>query len=179
MTTTDIITLSGVLTGLVGTSSVLLGSIVSYQTFRQEGYIIKLVGKRGWKIMNAVPPYSEDKTYSVVTVYNRGKRAANISKVGEGYLYSFGGSIYSDSMFYGPTRVDDDSARDYLGEENPNKKRPTTGYYYAVTQSGKMFRYYPYTRIIYWLCYPLRKIRRLSQIKSLSKSKKRKSSKKK
>jgi len=157
MSVQDTITVIGVSTGLVGATAALLSSLIGYLTFRHEGYIIKVVGKRGWKLINAIPPYSEDKRYSVITVYNRGRRLAHISKVGESYLLSSGGSIYSDSMIQGATQVDEDGARDYLGEENPKHPRPTTGYYYAVTRSGRMFKYYPHTRFAYWLCYPVRK----------------------
>ena len=154
----DWLTLLGVLTGLVGSTAVLFSSAIAFFAYRRDGAIVKIKARQGWQILNAQPPYSSDKFYTSVTVYNRGRRHTVISQVGESFLLKSGGGVYSDSMIYGTRKLDEEGATDFLAEEKPNVKRPKVGYYYANTRAGKSYKYYPNTRIIYWLFWFIRKV---------------------
>ena len=151
------IALLGVITGLIGSASALLASSIAVLTYRREGALVKIKVRNGWQLMNAAPPYSEDKLYTCMTVYNRGRRHTSINQVGESYLIKSGGGIYSDSMIYGTRKLDEEGATDFLAEEKPGEKRQKVGYYYANTRAGKTYKYYPYGKVIYLLCLPMRK----------------------
>jgi len=157
----DWLALLGVMTGLVGAIAVAFSSGVTWLEYRRGGSIVKIKGRRGWTLMNAAPPYKENQPYTSVTVYNRGRRPTIINQVGEAFLFKSGGGIYSDSMIYGPRNLEEEGATDFLAEEKVGKKRPAVGYFYANTRSGRSYRYYPNTRVVYWLSLPIRKSHRL------------------
>jgi len=154
----DWLALLGVITGLVGSASALLASSVAVLTYRRNGPIVKIDVRKGWRLINASPPYSDKKIYTGITVYNRGRRHTTIAQVGESHLLRSGGAIYSDSMIYGSRKLDEEGATDYLVEEKPGKRRPLVGYYYATTRSGRTYRLFPYTPIVWLAAYPFRKV---------------------
>ena len=149
--------LLGVITGLVGSLSALLASSIAVMTYKREGAVLKIQVRKGWRLINAQPPYSGKKSYTGLTVYNRGRGHANISQVGEVFLIKSGGGIYSDSMIYGTRKLEGETSTDFLVEEG-KRKEETVGYYVARTLSGKECRLYPYTRFVFWFFYPSRKI---------------------
>lgn len=88
-----------------------LGAIVSiYNAWKDRGHI-KITYQKGMRIVNAAPPWSEDKDYFSVHITNRGRRAVAIGNVGIKYI--------SDETFLLSGSLDNQQER-VLTEEKPS-----------------------------------------------------------
>jgi len=72
--------------------------VAIYNAWRDRAMIVITYQKR-MKIMNAIPPLSEDKHYFIVTIRNRGRRAVSIGNAGIMYIsgeyFLLGDSIHN------------------------------------------------------------------------------------
>ena len=91
---------------IVATISMIL---VSYNVWRDRAKVI-VRHQKGMKIINAIPPYSEDKDYLVVTITNKGRRPIRLGVVG---LFCESG----ESLLLSNSLLDD--PKNILNEENP------------------------------------------------------------
>lgn len=87
-----------------------LGASVSIYNAWRDRAQIKIDFQKGMRIMNARPPYSEDKDYFSVNITNRGRRPVAIGNVGMKY--------FSGETFILAGSIDDQHTR-ILTEEKP------------------------------------------------------------
>lgn len=88
-----------------------IGASVSiYNAWKDRGQI-KITHQKGMRVMNALPPWSEDKDYFIVNITNTGRRPIAVGNVAVQYI-SGENFILADSIDNQSTRI--------LTEEKPH-----------------------------------------------------------
>jgi hypothetical protein len=90
------------------------GAFVSLYNAWCDRSLVIIDFQKGMKIINAVPPYSEDKEYFIITVINKGRRPVALGTVAFTYNKSVGAYILPDSSLNQTNRV--------LTEQNPETR---------------------------------------------------------
>lgn len=88
-----------------------IGACISIYNVWKDRSHIKITYQKGMRIMNALPPWSENKDYFMVHIANTGRRPVAIGNVGIQYI--------SNESFILADSINNQSAR-ILTEEKPN-----------------------------------------------------------
>ena len=103
--------------------------------------------QKGMRVINAIPPFEEDKEYFVVTVRNRGQRPVALGNVGV-RLFRGGALLLSSSVFDQSTRVltEESPSADIHAEQDlleRDTSRFTNAHYIEVyDRAGRQYRKY-------------------------------------
>ncbi len=126
--------------------------LINFFSFLRDSIKISVGVKRGWVILRS-PVHDPDKTWTIVTVSNQGRRPVTIKSVGFVYIHKKGGGVLADSINNKEREILEGKSTDYLIDEATlgADEYKQIAYFAAYDSAGRTFKKYTTTRFkVFW-----------------------------